>query len=432
MDNILIVEDDTSLREALTRGISYNGYAVDTAASAEEAVCKIQQNTYKIILSDVKLPNMDGLSLVQKIKQEAPQSQVILMTAYGTIKDAVFAIQHGASDYISKPFEIDNVIDKFKKIISHQSANKLSIPEVDTKMREVYQLCEKVAPSDATVLLMGESGTGKEVLSKYIHEHSARNDKPFVAINCAAIPDNMLEAMLFGHEKGAFTGALKTTEGKFELANGGTLLLDEISEMPINLQAKILRVLQEKEVEKLGSKRTIPLDVRVIATTNRDLKEAVNHGAFRKDLYFRLNVFPINLPPLRERGEDVLYLANTLLKRYATNDCSISLEAQHKLKDYHWPGNVRELENIVQRAAILAQDEILPEHIIFDELGDSPKSTPQNLQDHKEHAEFFMILEVLDSFNGNRKQTSEKLGISPRTLRYKLAKMKELGIKLPN
>jgi len=435
MNNILIVEDDQSLLEALCESLSSYGYKVDTAQDGAKALEKVKSNQYQFILSDVQLPCMDGLSLINKIKKYLPNAKIIIMTAFGTIQDAVYAIQQGATDYISKPFEIDNLVSKFNETATVSKSYKSEIIHTDIKMKKIFALADKVANSDATVLLSGDSGTGKEVLSRYIHIQSNRKNKPFVSVNCAAIPDNMLEAMLFGYEKGAFTGAVKSSEGKFEQANGGTLLLDEISEMPITLQAKILRVLQEKEVERLGSKKTLPLDVRIIATTNINMLDAVANGQFREDLYFRLNVFPIKLPKLKERKKDIVELSQYLLKKHAPHKCyRLSEQAKQKLIQHNWPGNVRELDNIIHRASILCSDnEILPEHIAFD-MTDSKTDTESNekLQDRVEHAEYYIIQEVLSESNGNRKVAAEKLGVSPRTLRYKLAKMKDLGINITN
>lgn len=433
MNNVLIVEDDQNLLEALSDSLLSIGYNVDTASDGSIALEKVQNNHYQIVLSDVQLPSIDGLSLVHKIKTHLPEAKIIMMTAFGTIQDAVYAIQQGASDYISKPFEIDNLISKFNLAVKAEKVDDTTVVNIDPKMKKTYQLAKKVADSDATVLLMGESGTGKEVLSRYIHTHSKRSQQPFIAVNCAAIPDNMLEAMLFGYEKGAFTGAVKSSDGKFEQANGGTLLLDEISEMPVGLQAKLLRVLQEKEVERLGSKKIIPLDVRIIATTNKNLLSAVKSGDFREDLYFRLNVFPIKIPKLKDRKKDIIALSNHLLEKHSSVDTiELSQQAKEKLLQYNWPGNVRELENILHRALILCSSHCIEaEHIVFDQAEDKQNNIQnEKLQDRVDNTEYFMILEVLESVDGNRKLTAEKLGVSPRTLRYKLAKMKELGIKI--
>jgi two-component system response regulator FlrC len=298
-------------------------------------------------------------------------------------------------------------------------------------------MASKVADSDVSVLVSGESGTGKEVLARYIHQESSRRASPFVAINCAAIPENMLEATLFGHEKGAFTGAYEARAGKFEQANGGTLLLDEISEMDLALQAKILRVLQEKEVERLGGKKLIPLDVRIIATTNRDLAREVEDGRFREDLYYRLNVFPLHLLPLRERRDDILPITEHLLKRYAKFHVHFNDQAMLKLLEYEWPGNVRELENVLQRALIMSeQNQLTNEDVHFQTPSASApvqnaSKKAQKLEDKVKHRETDLIIDALKANQGSRKQAAQQLGISPRTLRYKLARMRDAGISIP-
>jgi two-component system response regulator FlrC len=316
----------------------------------------------------------------------------------------------------------------------------------DPKSFKLLELAKKVAASDASVMISGPSGSGKEVLCRYIHNHSSRRDKPFVAINCAAIPENMLESTLFGYEKGAFTGALQACPGKFEQAQGGTILLDEITEMDISLQAKLLRVLQEKEVERLGSRKTIKLNVRVLATSNRDLRSAIADKEFREDLYYRLNVFPLSWPELKERPGDIIPLTNYLIGRHCSTNITLGLDAQHRLQCHSWPGNVRELDNVVQRALILCDgsqitsadliieqlDEVihhdpvfLPEPTLGSELPTDALGSELKLQENQ------IILDTLVLCNGSRKEVADKLGISPRTLRYKLAKMRDMGIELP-
>lgn len=434
-NKVLIIEDDADLLEAISSGLTYEKYSVETACNSTAALEKIKNNNFNIILSDVQLPNENGLDFLSVLKERNVLTPIIFMTAHANVKDAVFALQNGASDYITKPFELNDLIEKMSTKILENTSDKHKEKYSDQKMDDVYQLAKQVAQTSATVLLSGESGTGKEVIARYIYENSSRNTKPFVAINCAAIPDNMLEALLFGYEKGAFTGAHQASEGKFEQANGGTLLLDEVSEMPLGLQAKILRVLQEKEVERLGSKKAISLDVRIIATTNRDLKLAVSKNEFRGDLYFRLNVFPISLPPLRNRKNDIIHFASYFVEKYSqTQFCSLSDKALNKLLSYRWPGNVRELENVIQRACIISQsDIILPEHIFIEELSidSSEANKAAELSETLESAEHEAILENLKAVNGNRTETAKLLGISPRTLRYKLAKMKELGFSIP-
>jgi two-component system response regulator FlrC len=318
----------------------------------------------------------------------------------------------------------------------------------DARTRKLVSLSQRVAASDVTVMIGGESGTGKEVLARFIHEQSARAEGPFVAINCAAIPENMLEAVLFGYEKGAFTGAYKSCTGKFEQAQGGTLLLDEISEMALGLQAKLLRVLQEREVERLGGTVTIPLDIRVIASTNRILREEVNNGRFRQDLYYRLNVFPLNIPALRDRREDILPLAQQLACRHGKGDSypGFSHEAEHCLRSHAWPGNVRELENVIQRALILKTGNYIEvSDICLDEAADLPAAATQNysmeagcemtsgklLEKDLKIKEREIIIAALEAGNGSRKDVANRLGISPRTLRYKLARLRDAGMEIP-
>jgi len=456
--DVLIVEDDVALSEALCDTLELEGYRVAAAKNGTEALSLLGKHGFRLVVSDVQMPVMDGFELLRNMQHSFEQMPVLLMTAYGTIPKAVEAMQAGASDYLIKPFEAKVLVDKVSGLIA--AAPQIASERViaDEKMKKLYGLASKVAKTDVNMLLEGESGTGKEVLARYIHRNSHYHAGPFEAINCAAIPENMLEAMLFGYEKGAFTGAVQSMPGKFELAQGGTLLLDEISEMDIGLQAKILRVLQEKEVERLGSHRKVTLNVRILATTNRRLKEYVQQGRFREDLYFRLNVFPIKIPPLRERVGDILPLAAELLIKHGTagRGCSFDAAAIAKLQRYSWPGNVRELENVVQRALILQSNgRIGADDLIFeDEIAEMPTLQEQlpylaqpletvisdeqadtmalgSLGDGVRSAEEKIILQMLNDARGSRKTTAEKLGISPRTLRYKIARMKESGVMVP-
>ncbi len=448
--DLLIVEDDKDLAEALSTTLEIEGYRVLAAKNGTEALARMSQHSFRLVISDVQMPVMDGFELLSNIQQKYQQIPVLLMTAYGTIPKAVAAMQAGAVDYLIKPFEADVLVDKVAGLLRSSLPQQDETVVADSKMRRLYSLCNKVSKTDVTVLLEGESGSGKEVLARYIHQHSAYAKGPFEAVNCAAIPENMLEAMLFGYEKGAFTGAVQASAGKFEQAQGGTLLLDEISEMDLALQAKLLRVIQEKEVERLGGQKKIQLNVRILATTNRKLKQFVEEGRFREDLYYRLSVFPIRIPPLRDRREDILPLAHSLLQKHFQGGKALpafSMVAQNKLRSYHWPGNVRELENVIQRALILCQDDIIQaDDLIFEEdfnaapeLPDYAMSLPEpedpqeelRLGDKVRTAEEKIIIKTLLEVNGSRKQTAEKLGISPRTLRYKIARMKESGIALP-
>ncbi|OAI09734.1 sigma-54-dependent Fis family transcriptional regulator [Methylomonas lenta] len=457
--DVLIVEDDMALSEALCDTLEIEGYRVMSAKNGIEALSQLQKHAVGLVVSDVQMPVMDGLQLLNNVRQKFETLPVLLMTAYGTIPRAVEAIQAGASDYLIKPFEAKTLVDKVANLITAKPKHELERVVADAQMKKLYGLATKVAKTSVTMLIEGESGTGKEVLARYIHRNSHYHAGPFEAINCAAIPENMLEAMIFGYEKGAFTGAIQSMPGKFEQAQGGTLLLDEISEMDLGLQAKLLRVLQEKEVERLGSQRKIELNVRILATTNRKLKDYVQQGRFREDLYFRLNVFPIRMPPLRDRVGDILPLALELLSKHGHGkaDYRFDQAAIAKLLAYQWPGNVRELENVMQRALILCTgncltaDDLLFETDDFVQLNqadcvqtpidlpvestyvleNSEESALQSLGDGVRSAEEKIILQILNEARGNRKTTAEKLGISPRTLRYKIARMKEAGVFMP-
>lgn len=447
---VLVVEDDASLREALYDTLEMSGYSVAVAEDGRKALDIMSTNDIGIVVSDVQMSPMDGNTLLKQIKSTTPDMPVLLMTAHGNVQKAVDAMQSGAADYLVKPFEAEVLVNMVGRYIAKQADEESDFIAEDKRTCSVLDLASRVANSDATVMITGESGSGKEVLARFIHNHSKRANQPFIAINCAAIPDNMLEATLFGYEKGAFTGAYQACPGKFEQAQGGTLLLDEISEMDLGLQAKILRVLQEREVERLGGKKMISLDVRVLATSNRVMREEVTAGRFREDLFYRLNVFPLHLPPLRERTEDIVPIAQKLLERAAMKNgqaiAHLSDEAKQKLKDHKWPGNVRELDNIIQRALILqSEDMITPDDLHFEVFSKSYESTAMHegsaevredssvnslnndLKSHEQN----LIIETLRSLNGSRKATAEKLGISQRTLRYKLAKIREAGVSVP-
>ncbi len=454
--NILIVEDDDTLREAISDTLQIAKYAVTAVESAEQALAYLNEHQCSakskidLVLSDIQMAGMSGCDLLKSIKLQIPDLPVILLTAYATVEQAIEAIRNGASEYLIKPFEANTLLDKIKMHLPNDVASGIETIS-DPSSKRLFQLASKVAKSSVSVLINGESGVGKEVLARYIHQNSSRKDKPFVAINCAAIPENMLEAVLFGYEKGAFTGAYQRNQGKFELAQYGTLLLDEISEMDIALQAKLLRVLQEKEVERLGGRATIQLDVRVLATTNRDLADEVKKGKFREDLFYRLNVFPLTVLPLRKRINDILPLAEAMIVRhYQQLDetysamPTINVAAQQKLLSYHWPGNIRELENVIQRALVVCQGgSIGPQDLVFCEGVDADNmsaitsvvsSTPEkpllsiDLKKHEQE----LILQALVKGNGSRKYAAETLGISPRTLRYKISKMREQGIDVPS
>ncbi|MDP5290709.1 sigma-54 dependent transcriptional regulator [Oceanimonas sp. CHS3-5] len=438
--DILIVEDDTGLQQALQDTLELAGLGCDCVASAEDAIIYLQQTPVRMVITDVQMAGMNGLELLGWINERLPGLPVLVITAHAQVSGAVAAMRAGAVDYLAKPFTPDALLERVRRFVRPALHNNEEPIAEDAASRHLLQLAARVAATDASVMISGPSGTGKEVLARFIHRRSARADKPFVAINCAAIPDNMLEATLFGYEKGAFTGAVQACAGKFEQAHDGTLLLDEITEMDVNLQAKLLRVLQEQEVERLGGRKTLRLNVRVLATSNRDLRQAVSEGRFREDLFYRLNVFPLAWPALAERPADIVPLARFLLHRHAQaqgrHGVALSKQAETRLTGWHWPGNVRELDNVMQRALILAsEDEIAAGDILLDE--GSPLSVPvpagaaQELGEELESQEHRIILQALHSSGGSRREVAEQLGISPRTLRYKLARMREAGIEVP-
>ena len=430
---VLIVEDDPTLRMALVDTLETAGFEVFEAVNGKEALLQLMHHDVEAIVSDVQMDVMDGDELLTQVRNRYPSIPFLMMTAHASIERAVSAIRDGAVDYLQKPFEAAALVSAVERMTIGSKLDSGAMIAEDPATKSILEVARRVAPSDASIMISGESGTGKEVLAKTIHELSDRSDGPFVALNCAAIPENMLEAILFGYEKGAFTGAQVAREGKFEQANGGTLLLDEISEMALELQSKLLRVLQEQEVERLGGKSVIPLNVRVLATTNRKLTEEVASGRFREDLYFRLNVFPMELPPLRARREDIIPLSHRFIKAYAAERAlDLSAAAEDKLMSHGWRGNIRELGNCIHRACILASGStITPGDLVFDELTSSSSSSDQPAGDDLKGNERDLILAALRDSNGNRKLASERLGISGRTLRYKLAKYKEDGITIP-
>jgi two-component system response regulator FlrC len=444
-DSVLIVEDDAALREALVDTLRAAGLMARAAADAPSALQMLAGEEIALVISDVQMPGANGYELLASIKRLRPYLPVVLMTAYGTVAQAVAAMREGATDYIVKPFDAQALIDMARRQLAARIMPN-ELVAADPESKRLVALARKIAENDATVLITGESGCGKEVYARFIRDNSSRATAPYVAINCAAIPENMLEASLFGYEKGAFTGALAAHAGKFEQAQGGTLLLDEISEMDLGLQAKILRVLQEREVERLGSHRTISLDVRVIATSNRDLPEEARAGRFRADLFYRLNVMSLRLPALRERRGDILPLAQRAIQscaRAGQAALSLSSDAEHKLLQHDWPGNARELTNIVQRAAWLATGgtigandldigtlaaaaapaQVLPTAAVAAQ----DSGLGRDLKDRERE----LILATLRVTGGSRKLTAERLGISPRTLRHKLQQLKAAGISVP-
>ncbi|AZL69868.1 sigma-54-dependent transcriptional regulator [Pseudomonas oryziphila] len=443
---VLLVEDDRVLRQALCDTLEIGGFAYQAVGSGEEALEAVLKEVFSLVVSDVNMPGMDGHQLLARLRRQQPQLPVLLMTAHAAVERAVEAMRQGAADYLVKPFEPKALLTLVERHAAGRVADDEGPVACELASRQLLELAARVARSDSTVLISGESGTGKEVLARYIHRQSPRAQAPFVAINCAAIPDNMLEATLFGHEKGAFTGAIAAQAGKFEQAEGGTLLLDEVSEMPLGLQAKLLRVLQEREVERVGGRKPIALDIRILATTNRDLAGEVAAGRFREDLYYRLSVFPMAWQALRERPADIVPLAERLLARHARKMCHaqvrLSAQAQASLQAYAWPGNVRELDNAIQRALILQQGGVIEaaDFCLAGAIPLSPSSeatiAPSCLDsgaeagglegDMRRH-EFQMIIDTLRAERGRRKEAAERLGISPRTLRYKLAQMRDAG-----
>ncbi len=457
--NILVVEDDDALRDALLITLETAGYRASGADGGPAALGLLERTTFQMVVSDLRMSPMDGLELLAAIRVKKPGLPVLLMTAFGDVDKAVAAMRGGACDFMLKPFEPKALLNQIERYAVPPAAE--GVIAADPKTRDVLLLAARVAKTDATVLLTGESGTGKEVFARYIHDQSQRSKGPFVAINCAAIPDNLLEATLFGYEKGAFTGAQNAQAGKFEQADGGTLLLDEISEMPLGLQAKLLRVLQEREVERVGGKKPTPIDIRVLATSNRNMTSEVTAGRFREDLYYRLNVFPLAIPSLRERPGDIVPLAKHFLGLHGARlgrAAKIGSSAAAKLAAHPWPGNVRELENVMQRALILASADLIDaEHLLMANEGvarltsltPSPALTPsacavppapifsvpqqvQPIVSTSSHAnmkdlERQHILDTLAKVGGSRKKAIDLLGISERTLRYKLKQYREEG-----
>jgi two-component system response regulator FlrC len=446
-ERILIVDDDPSMRTALKESVRRLGYAVQGAIDGAEALERVSRFRPWLVLTDLKMPRMTGLDLIKEMKARAPHTMIVLMTAYGTVETAVEAMKQGASEYLLKPFSMDlleRVITNLKEgreagtVPSAGTSENRAILTQDPGMVRLLSTIEGVATSQATVLINGESGTGKELLARFIHSRSPRAHRPFIAVNCASLPDGLLESELFGHERGAFTGALIRKIGKFEMAHTGTLLLDEISEMNLGLQAKLLRVLQEREVDRVGGRDPVPVNIRVIATTNRTLYREVEQGRFREDLYYRLNVFPVTIPPLRERIVDIPLLA----RHFATLSASrngltqpvLSEGALGHLQHLTWKGNVRELENVMERAVLLAgHGPILPEHCPV-ELRDGTASTVAAAPTVQQPAngslwemERELIFKTLARVKDNRTHAARELGISIRTLRNKLREYRGAG-----
>ncbi|MCX7723791.1 MAG: sigma-54 dependent transcriptional regulator [Thermodesulfovibrio sp.] len=422
MRSVLIIDDEPDMGFALKESMSRLGFNAQFYRDPLQVLSNVNLSDFSLIITDVKMPKMDGLQFLEEIRKRGIFTPVIVITGYGNVEDAVKAMKLGAVDYIMKPFSMDTL----KSLVSRLVPDEEGVVAESKEMKRILEIAREIAKTDITVLITGESGVGKEVIARYIHRHSNRANYPFVAINCAAITETLLEAELFGHEKGAFTGATERKLGKFELANKGTILLDEISEMAYRLQAKLLRVIQEKEVDRVGGTKPIPIDVRIIATTNRDLMEEVKKGNFREDLFYRINVFPIRIPSLRERTDDIIPLAEFFLKRLS-NKMSKHFTMTEEMKKYllerPWHGNVRELENFIYRAAVLSYDGVLRVNENDLNLFEEEKSIKVGkLKD----AEKELIIEALKKTEGNRTKAAKILGISVRTLRNKI---NEYGLK---
>ena len=457
---ILIVDDDDNMRNALYETIKRMGISADTACDGSDGFNKAMGIRYDLIISDIRMPKIDGIKFMEMLKSSGIDTPICFITAHGTVENAIKAMKEGAFDFILKPFPLE-VIEEMVRRVFEIIPRKSPVSEIDTKIvfnsshtREVFAIARDVAESEATVLITGESGTGKEVVARFIHENSKRKKGEFVAINCAAIPETLIESELFGFEKGAFTGANSRKIGKFELANGGTLLLDEIGEVPIHLQAKLLRVLQEKEIERLGSNQKQKIDTRIIATTNKNLEEQVKKGEFRSDLFYRLNVISIELPALRKRRDDIIPMANFFISKYSKINSKkvkeIAPDAINALLDYDWPGNVRELEHTIERAIILSKGEKITQRDLFlhgitfrEEETPKPYSSEVYKEFSSEKVDFKietgvtisemekeLILKTLKSVDGNKTKTAEILGITVRTLRNKLNEYRQEGVDL--
>ncbi len=446
MPAILIVEDEAKMRRLLELNLGEDGFTTLSAGDAEAGLKLLRENSIDLVLTDLKLPGMGGLEFLQAVKRQNAALPVVVMTAFGSVETAVEAMKAGASDYVLKPFslaEMRMVIHKELDVRNLREENRSlrealgkryahpNIVARSAKMQEVLAMVERVAPTNSTVLLGGESGVGKDLIARAIHEKSRRASGPFTKINSTAIPESLLESELFGYEKGAFTGAVASKPGKFELADKGTLFLDEIGDVPPATQVKLLRVLQEREFERLGGTRTIKVDVRLVAATNRDLRAALEQGTFREDLYYRLNVVPIDIAPLRERKEDIPDLVNLFISRFAEDSRKpvegVSPEAMQIMVNYHWPGNVRELQNIVERACALAKGSVLePADIHLDtRSAKAPNGAAGFLPEGMtlEQWEDEMVQEALRRANGNKSQAARLLGLSRNALRYRLSKI---------
>ncbi|MBI5645915.1 MAG: sigma-54-dependent Fis family transcriptional regulator [Ignavibacteriae bacterium] len=449
---IVLIDDEATQRDAIAGFLRKKGFDVATAASGAEGIHRAQEHHADIVLTDFKMPDLTGGDVLAQCTENCPGTPVVIMTAYGSVDGAVRLMKSGAFDYLQKPIDLDElvlVIERARergqllrenKALREQLTERYSfesIVSVSGEMEHVLNTAGRVAPSTAPVLVRGESGTGKELVARAIHIASTRNAQPLVVVNCAALPESLFESELFGHEKGAFTGAEKQRIGKFEQANGGTLFIDEVGDIPLPLQVKLLRAIQFGRIERLGGSESLDLDVRIVAATNRNLEEMIREGTFREDLYYRLNVVPIVIPPLRQRRADIAPLAQAFVEKYARANnkhvTALSREAMDALVQYSYPGNVRELENIVQRAVVLARDEILrvadlPGHVVIPGTAQRRDTAeePRDLAEAVNELERTMISEALQRSGGNQVRAAEMLAISERTLRYK---MQKLGLK---
>lgn len=444
---ILVVDDDSLVREFVCETLKRRSYFVDEAESGETALEMLSEADYELVITDLKMHRVTGMDVLRETMKLQPECRVMVITAFGTIENAVEAMRIGACDYITKPFtadELEILVERSLEFKKLRDENRSLRNELEDKyaytnlvgnsplMKKMFELIKNVANSPSTVLVTGETGTGKELVARAIHYNSNRANKPFIKMNCAALPEGLIESELFGHEKGAFTGAIKANKGKFEQAIGGTLLLDEISEIPPRIQAKLLRVIQEREIERLGSSQTIPVDVRLVATSNRDLKTMVAKGRFRDDLYFRLQVIPINLPPLRERLDDIPLLCEHFIAKYCHREGvpnkTLSDKVVQMFMGYNWPGNIRELENYIERAVVISNsEELKPADFPMDLKAGSviPMTDRMEVGQTIADMEKRLIMKTLEANNWNKERTADVLGITSRTLRNKLAEYKQ-------
>ncbi len=441
MSRLLVIDDEPKMTMLISANLEDDGHSVDTAATGKEAMALLKKNIYDLVVSDIRLPAPDGLEILKWCSENIPETIVIMMTAFAEVKTAVSAMKQGASDYLIKPFPLEELSLQVSRLLNHRKTENLKtlreadydalayddfIGEAPATM-QMLELIKKVAVTDTTVLINGESGSGKELAAKMIHNLSPRKDKPFIAVNCAALTETLLESELFGHEKGAFTGAVARKPGRFELADGGTIFLDEIGEMSQGLQAKLLRVLEERNLVRVGGIDVIPVDIRLVTATNRHLKEMIKDGQFREDLYFRINVFPVVMPPLRDRTDDIQILGEYFLNKRGFAHPDLDLEVIDLLKSYHWPGNVRELKNILDRAVILAgEDPIDPGCIgIDDEDLKASAAVPKGDNLSLGENEKDMIIQALERSKGNKTEAAKLLNITRRKL---YSRMKIHGI----